>query len=62
LLAGPSLHRKALASLTLLTVLEVWNKCNARVFRNKHSSTFIIVEKIKCEVRLWVLAGAKRVG
>jgi hypothetical protein len=60
--AGPCPHRKALTFLTLLTVLEVWNEHNARVFHNKQSPIFVIVDKIKSEDRLWVLAGAKKLG
>jgi hypothetical protein len=41
---------------------ELWNERNARVFRNKKSSSFVIVDKIKVETRLWVLAGAKKFG
>jgi hypothetical protein len=59
---GTSPHRKGLASLALLTVWEIWKERNARVFRHKLSPTFIILGKIKCEARLWVLAGAKRLG
>jgi hypothetical protein len=59
---GLTPQRKALASLTLLTVWELWNERNARVFQNKHSPSFVIVDKIKGEAMLWVLAGAKRLG
>jgi hypothetical protein len=55
-------HRKGLASLALLTVWEIWKERNARVFRHKSSPSFVILDKIKCEARLWVLAGAKRLG
>jgi hypothetical protein len=59
---GASPNRKGLASLTLLVVWEIWKERNARVFRNKLSPSFVILDAIKCEVRLWVLAGAKRLG
>jgi hypothetical protein len=59
---GPSMHRKGLATLTLLTVWEIWQEQNARVFRNKPSPTFVLLDKIKNEARLWVLAGAKGLG
>jgi hypothetical protein len=55
-------NRKGLSSLTLLIVCEIWKEHNAMVFRKKLSPTFVILEKIKCEARLWVLAGAKRLG
>jgi hypothetical protein len=59
---GSSSHRKAIASLTLLTVWEVWNERNARIFHNKLSPSLVIVDRIKAEARLWVLAGAKKLG
>jgi hypothetical protein len=42
--------------------MEIWKERNARVFRNKLSPSFVIFELIKAEARLWVLAGAKRLG
>jgi hypothetical protein len=62
LVEGPSPHRKGLASLTLLVVWEIWQERNARIFRHKLSPSFVIVDKIKCEARLWVYAGGKRLG
>jgi hypothetical protein len=59
---GPSHHRKGLASLPLLAVWEIWKEWNDRIFRNKLSPTFVILDKIKCEARLWVIVGAKRLG
>jgi hypothetical protein len=59
---GGSPHRKALASLSLLAVWELWNKWDARVFYNKHAPSFIVFENIKREARLWMLAGAKSLG
>jgi hypothetical protein len=59
---GITPHRKALATLTMLTVWEIWNERNARVFRNKQSPSFVIFHRIKTEERLWVLAGAKKLG
>jgi hypothetical protein len=55
-------HRKALAFLTLLTVWEIWSGRNSRGFRNKQSPSFVILDKIKVEVRLWAIAGAKKLG
>jgi hypothetical protein len=35
----------------------------AKSFRHKKlSPSFVILDKIKCEARLWVLAGARRFG
>ena len=55
-------NRKAMASLTLLVCWEVWNERNARVFNNKQSPSFVVLDRIKREARLWVAAGAKRLG
>jgi hypothetical protein len=62
LASDASPHCKALATLTLLTVWEIWNERNARVFHNKSSTSFVILDKIQSEARLWVLAGAKKWG
>jgi hypothetical protein len=55
-------QHKALASLTLLTMWEPWNERNTRFFYNKHSSTFVILHKIKGKDVLWELASANRLG
>jgi hypothetical protein len=54
---APGAHRKGLASLILLTVWMIWEERNARIFKHKLSPTFVILDKIKCEARLWVIAG-----
>jgi hypothetical protein len=56
---GPSPHMKGLATLTLLTVWEIWKEWNARVFPQNVSPSSVILDKIKCEARLWIIAGAK---
>ncbi|KAF7055568.1 hypothetical protein CFC21_063086 [Triticum aestivum] len=53
---------KALASLTMLISWEVWLERNARVFRNSATPCMVIISKIKQEVSLWALAGAKHLG
>jgi hypothetical protein len=40
----------------------IWEDRNARVFRHKLLPTFVILDKIKCEARLWVIAGEKGLG
>jgi hypothetical protein len=59
---GSSASRKGIGSLTLLISWEIWCERNARVFRNKHAPSIVVLDKVKCEARLWVLAGAKRLG
>ena len=51
--------RKAIMSLAMLISWEIWNERNARVFRNHAKTNNMIVEKIKNEVTMWGLAGAK---
>jgi hypothetical protein len=53
-------NRKAMDFITLLVSCEVWNKRDSRVFRNKCAMSHVVFDKIKKEVRLWVLAGARR--
>ena len=55
-------HREALGSLTLLVAWEIWCERNARVFNKKFTPSFIILDKVKKEARLWVIAGAKGLG
>jgi hypothetical protein len=59
---GLSPNWKGLALLTLLTVLEIWQERNARIFNIRLFPTFVIVDNIKCEARLWVLVGATKLG
>jgi hypothetical protein len=53
---------KAMASLAVLMCWEIWNERNDRVFKSKHAPSHIIFKNIRKEARLWVLAGAKRLG
>jgi hypothetical protein len=48
-----------LASITFLIAWEIWNKRNARVFKNKQTPPPVILQKITREARLWVLTAAK---
>jgi hypothetical protein len=45
---------KDLASITLLASCEIWNERNARVFKNKHAPSSVIIGKIKFESNLWI--------
>ena len=54
--------RKGLASLVMLVSWEILNERNARVFRMVSSMPNVITSRIKVEVRLWGLAGAKRLS
>jgi hypothetical protein len=46
----------------LLIISELWNKRNVRVFKNKFAPPSIVLDKIRKEARLWVIAGAKHLG
>jgi hypothetical protein len=59
---GSSTRRKGIASLTLLISWKIWCERNARVFRKKNTPSMVVLDKVKSEARLWVLAGAKRLG
>ena len=52
-------NRKAMASLAMLVSWEIWLERNARVFRNKSSTSIMLIEKIKNEAAMWCLARAK---
>ena len=49
-----------MASLAMLVSWEVWTERNA--FRNNSTTATIIIEKIKEEVNMWRLVGAKALG
>jgi hypothetical protein len=53
---GPS--KKAMASLVMLMSWKIW-KGNVRIFLDACTTSRCIVIKIKEEVTLWSLAGAK---
>jgi hypothetical protein len=53
------LPRDASRSLTLLVTWELWKECNAGTFDRRESSVPSLMAKIKGEVSLWILAGAK---
>jgi hypothetical protein len=52
-------QRKGLASFMILISWEVWKERNTRVFNNKATTAPMLVAKIKDEIALWSLAGAK---
>jgi hypothetical protein len=51
--------RKAVATLATLISWEISKERNDWVFRNQASTTNMLLAKIKEEVALWSLAGAK---
>ena len=59
---GSTPNRKAISTLALLVTWELWTERNARVFKHKSTPPPVIFDRIKKEARLWVLAGAKRLG
>jgi hypothetical protein len=58
----PDTSRRALRSLTLLIVLEVWKERNARTFDRYESSTAALMAKIRYEASAWIIAGAKELA
>ena len=55
-------HRKAMASLTMLVSWTIWNERNARIFRSKFKPPNILFINIKSEAKLWVTTRPKDVG
>ena len=51
--------RRPLTCLMLLVSWEIWKERNARVFRNVAVPVGVLVARIKDEMALWCLAGAK---
>ena len=49
-------------SLAMLISWDIWNERNARVFRNHSMTNNMIVAKIKDEVNMWGLVGAKHLS
>jgi hypothetical protein len=58
----PDHPRKALRSLALLVIWEIWKECNARVFYRRESSTATLMAKITAEASAWIAAGAKELA
>lgn len=55
-------NRRAMASLTMLVSWTIWNERNARVFGHKSVPPPILLKIIVEEAKLWVTAGAKKLG
>jgi hypothetical protein len=51
-----------MSSVAMLVPWEVLKERNARVFQNNASTTIMLMSKIKEEVTLWSLVGAKTLG
>ena len=43
----------------MLITWEVWKERNARIFNRQETSVTMLLEKIKAEANLWIVAGAK---
>jgi hypothetical protein len=48
-----------MASLVMLVSWGIWKERNAHVFRNQSTTAVLLVGKIKEEVAMWCLVGAK---
>ena len=55
-------NRHAMASLTMLVSWTIWNERNARVFRHKCVPPPVLLHTILEEAKLWIIAGAKKLG
>jgi hypothetical protein len=54
-----STSRKGSLLITLLVSWEIWKERNNRIFDRRESSVLSLVNIIKAEASLWVVAGAK---
>ena len=55
-------NRSTMASITMLVTWTIYIERNVRVFCHNSTAPTILMENIKKEARLWVIAGAKRFG
>jgi hypothetical protein len=46
----------------MLVSWEIWKERSTRIFQNTASTLIVVINKIKEEVALWSLAGAKAVS
>ena len=55
-------RRRGLDTLVMLILWTLWKERNARLFNNHSSSVHEFQERIKVDIKLWVDAGATRLG
>ena len=56
----PAIPRKAVRTLTMLILWEIWKERNSRVFQRQESSALSLFAKIKNKATAWTQAGASR--
>ena len=54
----PATPRKAVRTLVMLVIWEIWKERNMRIFQHKESSALSLLAKIKNEAAAWAQAGA----
>ena len=54
----PATPRKAVRTLVMLVIWEIWKEINMRIFQHKESSALSLLAKIKNEAAAWAQAGA----
>jgi hypothetical protein len=59
---SPTAHPQGLKTAVTLITWELWKERNDRIFNNKASMPMAVVEKIKEESKIWILAGAKHLA
>ena len=52
-------HKKALKTMLILILSELWKERNVRVFRNMSVPMGVILVRTKGKASLWSIAGAK---
>ncbi|RCV07172.1 hypothetical protein SETIT_1G223100v2 [Setaria italica] len=58
----PRERRKGLNILFMLVIWSIWKERNARLFNQCSSTTQELLQRIKSDIDLWVMAGARRLG
>ena len=60
--AVPCHSRKGMCSMIILVSWEIWNERNARIFNHKELPHNQLLQKIKDESGMWIMAGGKHLA
>jgi mannose/fructose/N-acetylgalactosamine-specific phosphotransferase system component IIC len=55
-------ERKGINSLFMLVIWTLWKEKNARLFNGSSMVAQEVVQKVRHELQLWVMAGANQLG
>jgi hypothetical protein len=54
--------RKGASTLFMIVAWHLWKDRNLRLFEQRTAITSVIIDRIKPEANLWVVAGARKIG